>query len=49
MFNPYEYTVTKTNAYSEMDTNGKNTPTYKYNHAGPQSLKLALILNNNET
>lgn len=49
MFNPYEYTVAKSNAYSEKETNGKGTPAFQFKQAGPQSLKLTLIFDTYET
>jgi hypothetical protein len=42
MFNPYEYSVTKTNSFDSNPQNGSNTPNFQFKQAGPQTLKLTL-------
>jgi hypothetical protein len=44
MFNPYEYTLTKSNNFAEVDSaNGTNTPMANLTMAGPQTLTLELV------
>lgn len=43
MFNPNEYTVSKTNNFEEKPANNSNTPHAEFKKAGPQALKLNLI------
>jgi hypothetical protein len=44
MFNPYEYTLTKSNSFKEHDTaNGRNSPKAELSKAGAQTLQLSLI------
>ena len=43
MFNPFEYTVTKTNTYKEESGNRSDVPSFEFEKAGPQSLKLTLM------
>jgi hypothetical protein len=43
MFNPFEYTVTKTNTYKEERSNRSDVPGFEFEKAGPQSLKLTLV------
>lgn len=44
MFNPYEYTLSKSNTFKEEETaNGGNTPKAELTKAGAQTLKLTLI------
>jgi hypothetical protein len=44
MFNPYEYTLSKTNSFKEEESaNGKNTPTAEIAKAGAQTLQLSLV------
>jgi hypothetical protein len=43
MFNPCEYTVTKTNTYKEERSNRSDVPGFEFEKAGPQSLKLTLM------
>ncbi len=48
MFNPNEYSVSKTNNYEEKPANNSNTPHAEFKKAGPQSLKLNLIFDTYE-
>lgn len=43
MFNPFEYTVSKSNSYAEQTKNRSKTPTFEFKKAGAQTLKLNLI------
>ncbi len=43
MFNPFEYTVTKTNTYKEERSNRSDVPGFEFEKAGPQALKLSLV------
>jgi nucleoid-associated protein YgaU len=44
MFNPFEYTVSKSNSFAEPNAaNGKNAPAAEFSKAGAQTLKLNLI------
>ena len=43
MFNPFEYTVAKTNTYEQKSRNNSNVPSVEFKKSGPQSLKLSLI------
>ena len=43
MFNPFEYTVTKTNTYKEERSNRSDVPGFEFEKAGPQALKLTLM------
>lgn len=44
MFNPFRYTLSKTNTFKEQKTaNGKNSPKAELSQAGAQTLKLELI------
>jgi hypothetical protein len=43
MFNPFEYTVTKTNTYKEESSNRSDVPGFEFEKAGPQALKLTLM------
>jgi hypothetical protein len=43
MFNPFEYTVAKTNTYEEKPGNGTDTPIVEFKKAGAQTLKLSLV------
>ncbi|MBX3061266.1 MAG: LysM peptidoglycan-binding domain-containing protein [Anaerolineae bacterium] len=49
MFNPFEYTVSKTNNYSEEAKNQSDSPSVNFKKAGPQTLKLALVFDTYET
>lgn len=42
MFNPHEYTLTKTNNWADQPNIGRNTPRANYKQGGPQTLKLTL-------
>ena len=48
MFNPYEYTVSKTNSYAENTRNRSKTPKFEFKKAGAQTLKLSLIFDTYE-
>ncbi len=43
MFNPYEYTIAKTNSYEQADTKGKNIPHIRFQQGGAQTLTLRLL------
>ena len=44
MFNPYEYTLAKSNSFKEQETaNGSNSPKAELSKAGAQTLQLSLI------
>ena len=43
MFNPFEYTVSKTNTYKEESRNRSDVPSFEFEKAGPQTLKLTLL------
>ena len=49
MFNPFEYTVSKSNTYQEESRNGSNVPHFEFKKAGPQTLKLSLVFDTFET
>ena len=49
MFNPYEYTVTKTNTYKEERKNRSDVPSFEFEKAGPQTLKLSLVFDTYES
>ncbi len=42
MFNPFEYTVSKSNSYEEKSKNNSDVPHVEFKKAGAQTLKLAL-------
>lgn len=48
MFNPFEYTVSKSNTYSEKSQNRSNTPQIEFKKAGAQTLKLSLLFDTYE-
>ena len=48
MFNPFEYTISKSNSYNEKPKNSANTPQGEFFKAGAQTLKLALIFDTYE-
>ncbi|MEZ4707538.1 MAG: LysM peptidoglycan-binding domain-containing protein [Caldilineaceae bacterium] len=49
MFNPFEYTLSKSNTFQEPDsTNGKNSPKAEFSKAGAQTLKLNLTFDTYE-
>ncbi len=48
MFNPYEYTVTKTNTYREERQNRSDVPSFEFEKSGPQTLKLSLVFDTYE-
>lgn len=43
MFNPYEYSVSKSNTYEEKPGNGTDVPQVEFKKAGAQTLKLNLL------
>lgn len=49
MFNPYEYTVSKSNTYQETSQNRASTPEVEFKKAGPQTLKLKLMFDTYES
>jgi hypothetical protein len=49
MFNPFEYSVTKTNSYKEERKNRSDVPSFEFEKAGPQTLKLDLIFDTYES
>lgn len=49
MFNPYEYTISKTNSYTEKSQNDADTPHAEFTKAGAQTLKLTLVFDTYET
>ncbi|MCE7983088.1 MAG: hypothetical protein DYG89_18035, partial [Caldilinea sp. CFX5] len=49
MFNPYEYTVSKSNSFEEKKAaKGKKTPPAELSKSGPQTLKLNLLFDTYE-
>lgn len=48
-FNPFEYTVSKTNTYSEESRNQSDVPQMTFKKAGSQTLKLALTFDTYES
>jgi hypothetical protein len=49
MFNPYEYTVSKTNTFSEAPANDSNTPHAELSNSGAQTLRVKLTFDTYET
>ena len=49
MFNPFEYTTSKTNTYGEKDNNQSGVPHMEFKKAGSQTLKLSLIFDTYES
>lgn len=49
MFNPYEYTVSKSNTYEEKSQNQSDVPQVEFKKAGAQTLKLELMFDSYET
>ncbi len=49
MFNPFEYTVTKRNSYKEERQNRSDVPSFEFEKAGPQTLKLSLVFDTYES
>lgn len=48
MFNPYEYTVSKTNSFQEKSKNKSDVPEVDFTKAGAQTLKLSLVFDTYE-
>ena len=48
MFNPYEYTVSKSNQWELKSANGGDVPKVQFKSAGPQALKLKLYFDTYE-
>jgi hypothetical protein len=48
MFNPFEYTVSKSNSYNEKPKNSANTPQGEFFKSGAQTLKLVLLFDTYE-
>jgi len=49
MFNPFEYTVSKTNSYEQKSKNRSDVPQVEFKGSGPQVLKLSLVFDTFET
>jgi LysM repeat protein len=49
MFNPFEYTVSKSNSFEEKSGNGTDVPVVEFKKAGAQTLKLALTFDTYDT
>jgi nucleoid-associated protein YgaU len=49
MFNPYEYSVSKTNTYKQERQNRSDVPSFEFEKAGPQTLKLNLVFDTYES
>lgn len=49
MFNPFEYTVTKTNTYEQKSRNNSDVPQVEFKKSGPQVLKMSLIFDTYES
>jgi nucleoid-associated protein YgaU len=49
MFNPYEYTITKSNSFSEKSDDDKNSPEAELSSSGPQTLQLKLVFDTYES
>ena len=49
MFNPFEYSVSKTNTYDENPKNQGDVPQAEFKKAGSQTLKLNLVFDSYET
>jgi nucleoid-associated protein YgaU len=43
MFNPFEYTIAKSNTYEQAETKGKNIPRIRFQQGGAQTLSLRLL------
>ena len=48
MFNPFEYTVSKSNQYEEKSQNNSDVPQVEFKKSGPQVLRLSLIFDTYE-
>ncbi len=48
MFNPFEYTVAKTNTYEEKSRNRSSVPRVEFKKAGAQTLRLKLVFDSYE-
>jgi hypothetical protein len=48
MFNPFEYTVSKSNTYEQKSRNNSDVPQVEFKKSGPQVLKLSLIFDTYE-
>ncbi len=49
LFNPFEYTVSKTNSFDEKSKNNSDVPHVEFTKAGAQTLKLNLVFDTYET
>jgi hypothetical protein len=49
MFNPFEYTLTKTNSFEKKPVKGKNAPKVVFKQGGSQILKLTLHFDTQDT
>ena len=48
MFNPFEYTVSKSNQYEQRSQNNSDVPQVEFKKSGPQVLRLSLIFDTYE-
>lgn len=48
MFNPFEYTVSKSNQYEQRPQNRSDVPSVEFKQAGPQTLRLSLFFDTYE-
>jgi hypothetical protein len=48
MFNPYEYSVSKSNSFAEQAQNRTKSPSLEFSKVGPQTLKLNLLFDTYE-
>ncbi|MCU0515115.1 MAG: hypothetical protein MUE40_21370 [Anaerolineae bacterium] len=48
MFNPFEYTISKSNSWSKSQTKGVNVPVVEFTQGGPQVLRLSLYFDTME-
>jgi hypothetical protein len=48
MFNPFEYTVSKSNQYEQRPQNRSDVPSVEFKQSGPQTLRLSLIFDTYE-
>jgi hypothetical protein len=48
-FNPFEYSISKSNSYEQKSKNNSDVPQVEFKGAGPQTLKLSLTFDSYET
>jgi hypothetical protein len=46
LFNPTEYTITKTNSWNFKEVQGQSLPPHEFGGGGPRSISLSLLLDN---